>query len=181
MALSRRTRFEVFKRDEFTCRYCGRTSPAVVLEIDHIVPRSEGGDDDPINLTTSCYECNRGKSDIPLNEVITGEDPHDRAILLLETERQLKEYNQVLAADRQRRADEAQELLNWWCEQSDNTGVPRNQFMWLTNELTRTPGEMIRSAMEIAISRFATKDWRYVMVVIRNWRDDGKLEQIRRA
>lgn len=55
-------RFEVFKRDRFTCSYCGRTPPEILLEIDHIVPRAAGGTDDISNLTTACATCNRGKS-----------------------------------------------------------------------------------------------------------------------
>lgn len=90
-----RIRFEIFKRDNFTCRYCGRKSPEVVLELDHIIPVSKGGTDDPINLTTSCFACNSGKSDKNLSELITGEDPHDKAIELLERERQLAEYYKV--------------------------------------------------------------------------------------
>lgn len=54
-------RFEVFKRDKFTCQYCGRMSPDVILEIDHIKPVAEGGTNDLINLITSCRDCNRGK------------------------------------------------------------------------------------------------------------------------
>lgn len=54
-------RFQVFKRDEFTCTYCGRKSPEVELEADHKIPRSKGGTDDPENLVTSCTDCNRGK------------------------------------------------------------------------------------------------------------------------
>lgn len=181
MAISVRTRFEVFKRDEFTCQYCGRKSPEVVLEVDHIQPRAAGGGDDPINLRTSCWECNSGKSDKPLSELVTGEDPHDRALMLLEKDRQLREYNVVLASDRRRREEEAEALLTWWCDQVGGESVPRNQFTWLMNELTRTPGEMVRSAMEVAISRDATKGWRYVIVVIRNWRDDGKLEAIKKG
>lgn len=62
MALSVRTRFEVFKRDRFTCSYCGKTPPDVLLECDHIIPRAAGGSDDITNLTTACKECNAGKS-----------------------------------------------------------------------------------------------------------------------
>lgn len=62
MLMKKSTRFEVFKRDSFTCQYCGRAAPDVVLEVDHIHPRAEGGDDDLLNLVTSCEECNRGKS-----------------------------------------------------------------------------------------------------------------------
>lgn len=59
--ISKKTRFEVFKRDNFTCQYCGRSAPSVVLEIDHIKPVSKGGDNDIMNLITSCFDCNRGK------------------------------------------------------------------------------------------------------------------------
>lgn len=62
MTLSVRTRFEVFKRDRFTCSYCGRTPPEVLLEVDHIVPRAAGGTDDLANLTTACATCNSGKA-----------------------------------------------------------------------------------------------------------------------
>lgn len=60
--LSKTIRFEVFKRDSFTCQYCGRSAPDVVLEVDHIHPVSKGGTDDFLNLVTSCKECNRGKA-----------------------------------------------------------------------------------------------------------------------
>ena len=68
MALSKKTRFEVFKRDSFTCQYCGRKSPDVVLEVDHIKPRSKGGTDDILNLVTSCVDCNSGKSNRELSD-----------------------------------------------------------------------------------------------------------------
>jgi hypothetical protein len=62
MALSLRKRFAIFNRDRFTCRYCGRKAPDVQLEVDHITPVSAGGSDEPANLTTACFDCNRGKS-----------------------------------------------------------------------------------------------------------------------
>ena len=60
--ISKSLRFEIFKRDSFKCQYCGRMPPEVILEVDHIIPVSDGGDNDPINLVTSCQDCNRGKS-----------------------------------------------------------------------------------------------------------------------
>lgn len=59
--LSKKTRFEVFKRDKFTCQYCGRMAPDVILEVDHMKPVADGGDNNIINLITSCRDCNRGK------------------------------------------------------------------------------------------------------------------------
>ncbi len=69
-SVSKRTRFEVFKRDRFTCQYCGRKPPEVVLWIDHVIPVSKGGDNSRVNLLTSCRDCNAGKSDISLDEVM---------------------------------------------------------------------------------------------------------------
>lgn len=68
MSLSVRTRFEVFKRDRFTCSYCGGHPPDVLLECDHVIPRAAGGSDDMDNLVTACWNCNRGKSDRLLDE-----------------------------------------------------------------------------------------------------------------
>ena len=52
MAIGKKTRFEVFKRDKFTCQYCGQSAPDVLLEVDHIKPRSKGGPDDIVNYDT---------------------------------------------------------------------------------------------------------------------------------
>ncbi len=63
MSVSKKLRFEVFKRDSFTCQYCGAKAPDAVLELDHIQPRAAEGGDDLLNLITSCHDCNSGKSD----------------------------------------------------------------------------------------------------------------------
>lgn len=67
-SLSKKVRFEVFKRDSFKCQYCGRSAPDVVLEVDHISPVSKGGKNDILNLITSCWACNSGKSDRELGD-----------------------------------------------------------------------------------------------------------------
>lgn len=63
IAIGKKQRFEVFKRDSFTCQYCGSKAPDVVLHVDHINPVSKGGENEIINLITSCVACNLGKSD----------------------------------------------------------------------------------------------------------------------
>lgn len=62
-------RFEVFKRDLFTCQYCGLKAPDIILEIDHIIPVSKGGDNSIENLVTACRQCNGGKSNKKLSEL----------------------------------------------------------------------------------------------------------------
>lgn len=66
--ISKRIRFEVFKRDQFTCQYCGRKAPDVVLHVDHVDPVARGGDSSIINLLTACVNCNLGKSDRTLSD-----------------------------------------------------------------------------------------------------------------
>ena len=56
-------RWAVLNRDNFTCQYCGRKAPDVELEVDHIYPKSKGGEYVMNNLFTACKECNLGKRD----------------------------------------------------------------------------------------------------------------------
>lgn len=64
MAVSKRLRFEILRRDNHTCRYCGAKAPDVPLRVDHVTPIALGGTDDPDNLVTACEPCNTGKSSI---------------------------------------------------------------------------------------------------------------------
>jgi 5-methylcytosine-specific restriction endonuclease McrA len=68
-AISNGKRFNIFNRDNFRCTYCGRSSSedGVKLEVDHIIPVAKGGKNTEENLTTACYECNRGKNTKLLN------------------------------------------------------------------------------------------------------------------
>jgi len=56
-----RLRAIIFKRDDFTCAYCGERGGR--LECDHIVPVSRGGHHGEDNLVTACFACNRSKRD----------------------------------------------------------------------------------------------------------------------
>lgn len=62
MAVSKRLRYEVLRRDNHACRYCGGFAPDVTLTVDHVVPVALGGGDDPSNLVAACKDCNAGKS-----------------------------------------------------------------------------------------------------------------------
>lgn len=62
MPVSKRVRFEILRRDNHACRYCGATAPDVKLTVDHVVPVALGGSDDPSNLVTACAPCNSGKT-----------------------------------------------------------------------------------------------------------------------
>ena len=59
--IGKKVRFEIFKRDNFQCQYCGRYAPEVILEIDHITPVKHKGKTETINMVTACFDCNHGK------------------------------------------------------------------------------------------------------------------------
>lgn len=64
MAISKRLRYEVLKRDGYRCRYCGASAPDAVITIDHVVPQALGGGDEPSNLVAACKDCNGGKTSV---------------------------------------------------------------------------------------------------------------------
>ena len=56
-------RYEVLKRARFRCELCGISAEEKALEVDHIVPRNLGGEDDITNFQALCYSCNATKRD----------------------------------------------------------------------------------------------------------------------
>lgn len=93
-SISKRVRFEVFKRDNFTCQYCSAKPPNVPLEIDHIIPVSKGGKNNVDNLLTACFDCNRGKSNIELDNV--PKTLTDKTEVIKLAQYQYKQYCRVL-------------------------------------------------------------------------------------
>lgn len=66
-----RLRFLVMRRDRFTCCFCGRSPalhPGLVLDVDHILAWSKGGETTFENLQTLCQKCNGGKSNLDIQE-----------------------------------------------------------------------------------------------------------------
>ena len=62
-----RMRFSIMRRDNFTCKQCGKSpavNPGTELQIDHIFPYSKGGETRLENLQTLCSACNIGKSNV---------------------------------------------------------------------------------------------------------------------
>lgn len=128
MAVSKTTRYEVLRRDGFTCRYCGAKAPDVEIHVDHVVPVSLGGSDDPTNLVAACRDCNAGKgTTMPDAELVAEVD--DRAVRFmaaLETaaemrrqqrrESQLSEVEQAAAFDK---------VWNVWHYGPNREPVPR--------------------------------------------------------
>lgn len=117
-AISTKTRFDIFKRDEFICQYCGSHPPTVILHVDHIVAVAEGGTNDLENLVTSCQSCNLGKGARPLSKV--SKSLKKLAEETAEQEKQLKAYNDIFLAKRERIDQDCWDVVNILCP-----GIPR--------------------------------------------------------
>lgn len=85
MAVSKRLRFGILRRDEYTCRYCHATD--VRLTVDHVVPVALGGTDDPTNLVAACADCNAGKTSVRPDDA-TVADVREDALRYAELTRQ---------------------------------------------------------------------------------------------
>jgi len=149
---SPKLRFEVFKRDSFTCAYCGSEPPAVVLEIDHIDPVASGGSDDIDNLITSCFDCNRGKGHTPLSSIPPS--LKESMEVRKEKEAQIKEYRKFMAAIRRRTQRDIKKI-----EKIYTNKYPEYKFnerfsqVTVKRFLSMLPIHEIEDAMYIACSR----------------------------
>lgn len=152
-AVSARRRFNLFKRDGFACQYCGSKPPNVVLEIDHILPVSKGGKSVDHNLITSCFECNRGKSNVSLEDVPQPIEQQLRE--QVERQTQLEAYNKFLMQARKRKQSAARELRKYWnecfgVEFCENKGFQDVKLQTMTTFLNQLPLAHVMDAVDIA-------------------------------
>lgn len=141
MALSKRLRFEILRRDNHTCRYCGRSAPEVELTVDHVIPVALGGDDEPSNLVTACRDCNSGKSSsAPDQEIV--EDVARYAVALRDALIEIAEIRLIELKGMKMLWDDFDKIWCDWTVDEDKTPVPRDRNWndsierFLTNNLS---------------------------------------------
>jgi hypothetical protein len=147
-SLSKRTRFEVFKRDGFKCMYCGAHPPGVLLHVDHIRPVAGGGGNDMDNLVTACEACNQGKSDVSLS--VVPQSLAEKAEAVREREEQLRGYHDVIEAKRQRLEDQTWEVMNTLYPSEDK--VSRDEFQGTKRFIEKLGFHEVLEAAEIALA-----------------------------
>jgi hypothetical protein len=175
--LSKRLRFEIFKRDGFKCLYCGATPAQKVLRVDHVQPVAEGGGDEPTNLVTSCFDCNAGKAAVPL------EQRQHAAGFATDADRehaeQIRAWLAVQKEIEAARSEVADALQEHW----EHHLGPMSQEMYsrlpaLSREFSL---EQLTQAMAIVARKFGRQDdfepyWarkhaKYFHGILRNWRE----------
>lgn len=149
-SLSKKVRFDVFKRDEFSCQYCGRTPPSVVLHVDHIHPVKLGGDNSTDNLITSCLECNLGKGATSLKSV--PESLKDRAKDTAEKESQIAAYAKVMAAKRERIESQCWDVADIYMVAFDEESILHTHFESIKQFLHKIPLHDAMDAMDVAVN-----------------------------
>jgi hypothetical protein len=161
--ISKKTRFDVFKRDGFQCAYCGaHPSEVVLLEIDHIHPVAEGGSNEIDNLVTACFDCNRGKSDRLLTAV--PQSLEEKAAIVAERESQIRAYYQVLEAKKERQDEEVWSVADIFLERFAEESIDRDKLVSIRMFLERGLNVFeVREGMEIACARkyYTSAAWKY--------------------
>jgi 5-methylcytosine-specific restriction endonuclease McrA len=66
--INKEKRLAIYRRDNYTCGYCGRKYSQDRLTLDHVKPRALGGSNKPSNLVTCCDTCNNVKRDRTLGQ-----------------------------------------------------------------------------------------------------------------
>jgi DNA-directed RNA polymerase subunit RPC12/RpoP len=149
--VSKKLRFEIFKRDGFVCQYCGATPPGSVLHVDHIIPVALGGKNDQDNLITSCESCNLGKHATPLSSV--PESLLNKSERIAEQEAQIKGYNAVLQERAWRIESEAWDVARALECNPKLESYSRANLMSIKKFLERLPLQDVIDSAETAVGR----------------------------
>jgi CRISPR/Cas system Type II protein with McrA/HNH and RuvC-like nuclease domain len=156
MSVSKKVRFEVFKRDGFQCCYCGKTPPEVILEIDHIDPKSKGGKDGINNLLTACFDCNRGKRDIPLDKAPP--KLSENLEVLKWREEQLKEYRKYVKKLERQMDKDIDEIDNIFTSYFPDYSLSEKfKSVSIKNFLNKLPLHEVERAMNKACYKFTNQ------------------------
>lgn len=166
MAVSKRLRFEILRRDNHQCRYCGERAPDAILQIDHVIPNTLGGTDEPANLVTACKDCNAGKSSVPADAPLVADVASDalrwaRAMDIVATGRSVERmeakerYDQFYAA---------------WKDWSSTDWRGNKVYIDLPGNWERSIDQFLNSGLEmddllelirVAMGAKTADEWRY--------------------
>lgn len=182
MAVSKRTRFEVLRRDNYTCRYC--RSVENNLTVDHVTPVALGGGDDPNNLVASCKDCNAGKSSSSPDATLVSNVSDDavRWAAAIATAAFIREEATI---DRDEYVDQLDDQWNEWGVGPEHTPVPRpidwRVTVWRFHAIGLTRMDMSDSATIALSNRKVRPDatWTYMCGVA--WSKVTEMQDMARA
>jgi hypothetical protein len=152
--ISKKIRFEVFKRDSFTCQYCGRKAPEIILQVDHIEPVAKGGTNDLLNLITSCVDCNAGKSDRRLSDKAVIDKQSEQLKALQERKDQIEMMFQWQMELLKLDEDIIEQLSEYWSKNVPGYHLNENGLKELKLLRRRYEPAEIMDAIKIAVDQY---------------------------
>ena len=168
MTVSKRARYEVLRRDDFTCRYC--RSKDGELHVDHVTPVSLGGSDHPDNLVAACKDCNLGKASSAPDSEAVAQVEDDAARWAAARKRAI-----ARAAQAEQERDLTRQVFReaWlsWDESGERLPVGWTETFDRWVSLGITP-ERVVEAMEITLPKRHVKSdqvFAYMGGIVRNW------------
>lgn len=157
MSIPKKIRFEVFKRDKFTCQYCGKSAPDVVLNCDHVHPKAKGGKDDILNLITSCFDCNQGKKDRLLSDDTAVAKQKAQLDLLQDRREQLEMMVEWHKGLRDLKEDEVATVAEYWAEGLGGHFIINDSGRKTLKKLiTKFSIKAVLEAIDIALHQYIT-------------------------
>jgi DNA-directed RNA polymerase subunit RPC12/RpoP len=152
-SVSKKLRFEIFKRDGFRCQYCGATPVEQTLQVDHVVSVASGGGNDQDNLITSCWPCNIGKG---ARDITVAPMPMERrAKDTAEREAQLAGFQEIFEAKRNRIEDETWRVIYILDEFAEKSGKTNKVWFSSAQMFVKKMGvHQVLDAAEIASAKF---------------------------
>lgn len=152
-ALSKKTRFDVFKRDAFACQYCGAHPPGVLLHVDHVVAVASGGNNSIDNLVTACQPCNAGKGARALD--VVPQTLAGKAALVAEREAQILGYQAILDGKKDRVDAEMRRVAEILDDEAEEKGPLRTWAASIRRFNEALGVHVVLEAAESASSRFS--------------------------
>jgi hypothetical protein len=132
----------LLKAYDYTCQYCCGTFAVRDLQVDHIEPKSSGGEDRLENYTLACRGCNKRKGDMAL--------PEWALSLLVTRAKELIPEALMFLRRPLRVGDEGGRPIQFWLHDEDRR-IVREVYAWLAGQGIRaTDSIIIRAALRTA-------------------------------
>lgn len=181
MAVSKRARFEILRRDNHTCQYCGGKAPDVTLHVDHIIPVTLGGTDQPGNLVAACKDCNLGKSSVPADAPLVDEINSRAGMYALDMRDRATRIRAVLEAESEY-LSEFEDTWNGWTAGGEKIPLPHD-YKTSIYRFCRlgVPQELVERAIEIAMKKTGLKsrhgEFQYMAGVVWRTLDESEVTE----
>lgn len=182
MTISKVLRYQILRRDNHACRYCGEVAPDVELTVDHVLAAALGGTDDPSNLVASCKDCNAGKAatspDQALVDQVSEEAIRWAQAVRVAADKALERFEEIRA--------QREQFRSAWDAWTYNQGKTRYNFplpsTWegsIDSMLARgLPMELLLECVRITMSRpNVTVDKRFTYFCGVAWRKVNEIDE----